>query len=78
LSYGEDVSQSQPFGRQIYKVEFDGPQSPAEYAKDGLPPVKGATINTSRGKMIVLEVKKPAGPFGQTGLILARLAESEG
>ena len=72
------MSQSQPFGRHIYKVEFDGPHSPAEYAKDGLPPVKGATINTSRGKMIVLEVIKPAGPFGQTGLLRAELVKPEG
>lgn len=66
------MSQSQPFGRHVYAVEFDGPYSPAEYAKDGLPPVKGTAINTSRGKMIVLEVIKPAGPFGQKGLLRAK------
>lgn len=71
------MSQSQPFGRHIYKVEFDGPDSPAEYAKDGLPPVKGARIKTSRGLMLVLEVVKPAGPFGQTGLIRAELIKPE-
>ena len=64
------MSISQPFGRMAYDVDH-GSGSPASYENDGLPPVKGARINTSRGTMIVVEVVKPAGRFGQRGLIRA-------